>query len=772
MPLKPKNNTDPARIMREVRSEVRGEVMGEGPGSMLGMRSFGLRLRDDNAGGGPGADPDDLIPRREKGEHDFHAVRSFIALREDGTPASFDREARALEVVATTESPVLVYDWEMGYVPEVLLMSGCKLPKARQVPFQDAHNRWSVSDTLGSARDLRTEGDRLLARVHFSSTPEGESCMTKYGEGDLTDVSVGWRELKCTKLKEGEKRTVAGREWQGPMRLVTSWQIKELSAVPIGADERAKARAEEKNTEAKMDPKIYALLVQLGLKADATEDEARAHLVSLGLKADATLDDVQTFLRQAVEGRARGGAGGTAAAQGGARGDNPAGADPAHQAGAAAQDPDGVRAAGEAGKKAAHEYMQQEIKRISDIRGMCAQYGCPELTESMIQENKTVDQARAAILDHLTGSRQTDGLHAPTGSLVMGADARDKYREAVVYSLIKRSSVQIKDLKDAAGWEDFRSYSLREVARHCLMTAGQSTRGDIMEVVGRALTTSDLPAILADVANKSLVAGFDDQPETYESWTGEVSASDFKAMNLVSVTTLEGLLAVSEHGEFKYGYFRDKLEQLTLGTAGRIYPVTRQAIINDDLNAITVVFAGAGAKARQYTGDLVYALLVSNPTMNEDSTALFHDDHGNIGTQGAVDVDTLNEMDALFAAQTDGNGGRPNIPMQYLIAPRGKRGGIETFFATKEYIDANGLTVENIWKTGIERVYEPRLTGNGWYVAGPKGRTIVRAYLGGNKTPYTEQRSGWTVDGVELKVRHDVGVGVTEWRAMAYNAGR
>lgn len=690
-------------------------------------------------------------------------TRQFAIRRDpDGRPSTLDREARSVEVVATTESPVPVYDWEEGSIGEVLLMSGLKLPASRQVPLQDTHDRYSVQSTLGSARNLRVEGDAVIATVVFSSVAAADEALTKVEEGHVTDFSVGWRQHKAVRIPKGESRVIAGREFQGPLRVVTSWSIKELSIVPIGADERAKARsesgAEYENTEGReMNENLRKALEALGLKQGASDEEAWTFFELHGGDRSLGEDEALAFLETRAPGAPGAGAGGQEPA---ARGAQP----------------------GEV-ETAAERAVQAVLKRAADTREICAHYGCPELADPLISAGKSLDDVRAAILDHLTGARQTDGLAVPAGQVQFGATAREKYREAVVYSLIKRSMVEIKGLKEAPGHEDFRSYSLRELAREVLRSNGLSTRGGtIMSVVGdafvprteheRAAGISDFGAILADVANKSLQAGFDDQPETYEAWTGEVSASDFKAMNLVSVTTLDGLLSVSEHGEFKYGYFRDRLEQMQLGTAGRIYPITRQAIINDDLSAITTVFAGAGAKARQYTGDLVYALLVSNPVMNEDNTTLFHADHGNIGTDGPVDVDTLNEMDALFAAQTDGNGGRITIPMQFLIAPRGKRGGIETFFATKDYINANGLTVENIWKAGLERVYEPRLTGNGWYVAGPKGRTIVRAYLDGNKIPYTEQRSGWTVDGVELKVRHDVGVGVADWRALGYNAGR
>ena len=404
---------------------------------------------------------------------------------------------------------------------------------------------------------------------------------------------------------------------------------------------------------------------------------------------------------------------------------------------------------------------------------MCRKFGCETIADGLVTGGKSIDEARAAVLEHMGTTDPVAGIGMVPGAVRFGADARDKFRGAIGYVLLSRSGLNIPDLVAVPGHEDFQSCSLREMARVCLQHAGQSTGGDIMSLVGRALTTSDLPYVLADAANKSLLAGFAEAEETFEEWTSTLPASDFKALNIVSISTLDGLSAINEHGEFTYGYMSDKKESITLGTAGKIYPISRRAIINDDLNAITGVFAAAGGKAKKYEGDLVYAVLTTNAAMAEDSVTLFHSvTHGNVGTDGPPDTDTLNEMDRLFGAQTGINSERLNIPIKYIIGPRGYRGPFETFFGTVEYKDANGLIVKNIYHNSYVRLYEARLTGTGWYAAGPKGSTVVRTHLNGVKTPYTEQRTGWTVDGVELKVRYDVAAGAVDWRAMGYNAGR
>jgi phage major head subunit gpT-like protein len=56
----------------------------------------------------------------------------------------------------------------------------------------------------------------------------------------------------------------------------------------------------------------------------------------------------------------------------------------------------------------------------------------------------------------------------------------------------------------------------------------------------------------------------------------------------------------------------DRGVNLVLATYGKIFPITRQAIINDDLGAFTKVPAKMGTAAKRTIGNLVYAILTSN----------------------------------------------------------------------------------------------------------------------------------------------------------------
>ena len=152
--------------------------------------------------------------------------------------------------ILTTEQAVPMFDWERGeFVPEVILMNGMKA-RGLSIKLLDTHNTDSVRNVLGSFVDLRVNdaGKRNVphkfvdGEIRVSSTePEVQ---TKLKEGHINEMSVGYRysEENTIRLGEGEKQTIDGKEYEGPLNIRTQWEAQEASLVPIGADNQAQIR--------------------------------------------------------------------------------------------------------------------------------------------------------------------------------------------------------------------------------------------------------------------------------------------------------------------------------------------------------------------------------------------------------------------------------------------------------------------------------------------------------------------------------------------------
>lgn len=333
--------------------------------------------------------------------------------------------------------------------------------------------------------------------------------------------------------------------------------------------------------------------------------------------------------------------------------------------------------------------------------------------------------------------------------------------------------------RPAPGADELAGYSLSELARMALGKAGMSTKGHPLEMVGRALTSSDFPSILANVANKSLFEGFSTVEETWNTWCGVGSLPNFLPATLAGISGASDLEEVPEDEEFKYGKRVDRSEVVQLATYGKIFALSRQAIINDDLGALTDQPRAHGEAAARKIGDLAYSVLTANAAMG-DGVALFASGHSNLaGSGGAVSVATLGGGITAMKQQKDlQQKRRLNIRPNFFLAPVGIEAWCEQFFGSNNL----NLTTADLEKgqsnpyagSYFTRIYEPRLDDDSvtaWYLAGPKGKTVKLFFLDGNQKPYLEQRDSWNVDGVEYKVRIDAAAIALDHRGLYKNPG-
>ena len=165
-----------------------------------------------------------------------------------------------------------------------------------------------------------------------------------------------------------------------------------------------------------------------------------------------------------------------------------------------------------------------------------------------------------------------------------------------------------------------------------------------MEVASEALgmragagyhSTSDFPSILANVANKTLRAAYDSTPRTFTGWARRATIVDFKPVHRTQLGGAPDLQRVLESGEFSYGTIGEGKEVYALATYGRIVAITRQTLINDDLDAFTRIPSAFGAAAADLESDIVYSILTANAAMG-DGVALFHATHANLGTAAVI----------------------------------------------------------------------------------------------------------------------------------------
>ncbi|MDR3431050.1 MAG: Clp protease ClpP [Rouxiella aceris] len=414
-------------------------------------------------------------------------------------------------------------------------------------------------------------------------------------------------------------------------------------------------------------------------------------------------------------------------------------------------------------------------QRVTGIKDLFAMFGGrhQELQAACIEDiDCSVDQAKDKLLvmlgkDASPSNKNGSNAHIHAGN---GNFTGDGIRQA---------------LMARAGYEDrqndnvYNGMTLREYARMSLTERGIGVAAyNPMQMVGLAMThsTSDFGNILLDVANKSLLQGWDESQETFEAWTKKGQLSDFKTAHRVGLGGFPSLRQVREGAEYKYVTTADNSETIALATYGEIFSITRQAIINDDLNQLTDVPMKMGRAAKATIGDLVYAVLTGNPKLS-DGKALFSGDHKNLAT-GAIDVTNLDAGRQLMRVQKEPTTGRTlNIRPAFLLVPT----ALETVAnqtiksASVKGADVNAGIINPIQNFATV-IGEPRLDDNSaksWYLAAAQGMdTIEVAYLNGVELPYIDQQEGFNTDGIATKVRIDAGVAPLDYRGLVKSSGQ
>jgi hypothetical protein len=148
-------------------------------------------------------------------------------------------------------------------------------------------------------------------------------------------------------------------------------------------------------------------------------------------------------------------------------------------------------------------------------------------------------------------------------------------------------------------------------------------------------STSDFANVLANVINKRLRNAYELAPQNWKKIGRQSNNTDFKQKSVVQLSSAPIFKQVSEGQEFSYGGLTDGAEKYALATYGRIIAITRQTLINDDLARSDRLPMMLGRQAAELEAKTFWAILTANAAMS-DGTALFHANHGNLGSAASA----------------------------------------------------------------------------------------------------------------------------------------
>jgi hypothetical protein len=431
-----------------------------------------------------------------------------------------------------------------------------------------------------------------------------------------------------------------------------------------------------------------------------------------------------------------------------------------------------------------------ERTRTTEITRLALRHGMPpEFTTRHLADGTALDQVRTLVLDHVAAEADRTRI-SPRVQVVN--DEGDTIRRAVESAIMLRANPNAlpANAPEREMAHAYRGMSLIECGRTFLEeTRGIKLRGlnrrelatvllGLDQLGTRAagmLSTSDFANILANVASRRLREAYALAPQNWKKIGRQSNNPDFKEKSVVQLSSAPSFKKVREGAEFTYGGLTDGVEKYALATYGRIIPITRQTLINDDLGAFDRLPMLLGRAAAELEANTFWSILTTNAAMN-DAVALFHADHGNLAATGHAIAETgltlgkkaMRTQKSLAAKAADRE--PLNLVPRYIVVSPDKE--IEAAKMLTAILATQSTNV-NVFAGSLEPIVEARLSGNGWYLVADPATidTIEYAYLEGEEGVFTEQRIGFEVDGIEIKGRLDFAAKAIDHRGMYYDPG-
>ena len=395
------------------------------------------------------------------------------------------------------------------------------------------------------------------------------------------------------------------------------------------------------------------------------------------------------------------------------------------------------------------------------------------VADELIDRGATVDQARADLFDRLVKRTGTPIRHQ---RVEQGVSHEDPAK--LVLRMAGALYCRLTGTKPA---DDERPYmNLRTMDMVRIMLEARGERGLSLlgpdELLQRAMhTTGDFPQLLTGTGNRVLMGAFQAASSPLKLLARQTTIADFRAKTTIKVSGMGALTKVGESGEIKSTTRAEAKEAYRLATFARIFSLSRQAVINDDLGGLQDFSAAAGRAAAETEASELLALLTANSGNGatlDDTNPLFHSSHGNkAASGGAIAVATLSAARKAMREQKDLDGTTPiNVVPKYLLVSTAKETLAEQVLAS---LYAAAIADVNPFSGKLQLLVEPRLGGNPWWVFADAAQAPVLeyAYLSSAQGPQIASREGWDTLGMEFRVVLDFGCGVVDHRGAYLDPG-
>jgi signal peptide peptidase SppA len=449
--------------------------------------------------------------------------------------------------------------------------------------------------------------------------------------------------------------------------------------------------------------------------------------------------------------------------------------------------------------------MSAEMDRIAGIQKVCVEH--PTIAAKAISEGWSVEKAenaalRASLPRGVESLGPTISIRGSKPAMPQGVSVNNVIAAAIsigcgnpaVEKRYKAEELQAAD-------DHFRGIGLQQVL---LLAASQNgyhcgpgeriTKGSLKTVLkaafadpagGRGADTGfssvNAPGILGNVANKELLTGYMEEDQSWRKVAVTKSVRNFQLVTSYRMLDSMEYEQIGPTGEIKHGTVDQESYTRQARTFAKMFSLTRESIINDDLGAFADLRTRLGRGAAKKMNNVFWLKALDNANFFTAGRGNYiSGGTTNLGLDGVglgLGVKAFRQMKTSEADGSKRVGGQPDR----LVVPPELEGNAEVLYRNQN-LGAVKSSDANIYQNRYEPVIVPWLSDTefpgfsltAWYLMrNPSDRPwMVVSFLDGVEVPTVESADAdFDVLGVQFRGYHDFGCDQAEYTCGVKSKG-
>jgi hypothetical protein len=330
--------------------------------------------------------------------------------------------------------------------------------------------------------------------------------------------------------------------------------------------------------------------------------------------------------------------------------------------------------------------------------------------------------------------KNTQMRHAPVTST--GHDESQFTRSGIESALTYRMLGDKDKIDDNS--KRFLNLSMVEIARRLVRNGDLYNPVDLFQ---RAITSTDLPLILSNIADKTLRDRYKIVSKTYEKIVRKVEVSDLNIKTELQTGSFGELADLGELEAYNEVTFGESAETYKTSKHGNSFSFSEEMFLNDRLNVLPRAFQMFADSTAKKISTLVYNNLTKNNTNLSDGLPIFHEKRGNIAVETKDKIfsdDVITEALVALTRLKDADNNLIEIPeYKYVYTTKTNEPIVRRVLASIPAVKSQDL---NIYAGRFEVIVENRLEELGKnaaiFISSPEDIDgLILSYLKGYEEP-------------------------------------